>query len=85
MSTVFAKHVTFTKTEYGGILLDKKKGRYWQLNPTAVLVTETLGAGGTLDDAVRHVTEAFDVDAERAQRDVTELLAQLRASGVLRR
>lgn len=85
MSAVFAKHVTVTRTEYGAVVLDKKKSRYWQLNPTAVLVADALEAGGSVDDAARRVVAAFDVDAERAKRDVTELLAQWRAAGVLRR
>lgn len=85
MSAVFAKHVTFTRTEYGAVVLDKKKSRYWQLNPTAVLVADALQAGGSVDDAVRRVVATFDVDAERARQDVTELLARWRSAGVLRR
>ncbi|MBK1783761.1 lasso peptide biosynthesis PqqD family chaperone [Prauserella cavernicola] len=84
MSTAFAKHVTFTRTEYGGVVLDRKKGRYWQLNPTAVLVTDTLGEGGSVADAVRRVSREFAVNEQRVQHDVTELLDRLRASGVLR-
>jgi hypothetical protein len=43
------EHLAVTDTDYGAVLLDTKSGAYWQLNPTAALVTRTLLDGGDLE------------------------------------
>lgn len=84
MSLEFVDHVSLTETEYGVILLDQKQGRYWRLNPTAALVMNTLRDGGDRQAAVTRVVETFDVDPRRAEDDIVDLLAGMRAAGVLR-
>jgi hypothetical protein len=84
VSLEFSDHVTLTETEYGVILLDQKQGRYWRLNPTAALVVNTLRDGGDRQDAARRVAEIFDVDRRRAEDDIADLVAGMRAAGVIR-
>ncbi|MFF1512151.1 lasso peptide biosynthesis PqqD family chaperone [Streptomyces sp. NPDC058326] len=70
------------ETDYGIALLDEDHDRYWTLNPTAAVVLRTLLDGGTPSDAVRTLTEEFDVDADSADQDVRELVGELCASGL---
>ncbi|MGW5643886.1 lasso peptide biosynthesis PqqD family chaperone [Saccharopolyspora sp. NPDC003752] len=78
----FNTEVATAETEYGTVLLDQLSGEYWQLNPTGTLVIRTLLAGGGEDDAIRALTEEFDVDREQAAHDVQTLVTQLRESGL---
>jgi hypothetical protein len=76
--------VTTTETDYGTVLLDQRRGQYWQLNPTGTLIVRTLLAGGSQEDAVRVLVEEFDVDRDQAARDVLALVEELRDSGLVR-
>jgi PqqD family protein of HPr-rel-A system len=76
--------VSTADTEYGVVLLDENSGEYWTLNPTGVLVLRTLLDGGSTDEAVRHLTEQYAVDAEAARQDVDDLLGGLRSAGLVR-
>jgi hypothetical protein len=75
--------VSTADTEYGTVLLDERTGRYWQLNPTGVLVVRTLLAGGTATQAITALTEEFDVDKPQATHDVTALVEQLQSAGLV--
>jgi Coenzyme PQQ synthesis protein D (PqqD) len=77
--------VSSAGTDYGTVLLDEDSGQYWNLNPTAALVLQTLLAGGTPDQAVQKLTEQYAVDADSAGRDVQELLEGLRSAGLVER
>ena len=75
--------VSTADTEYGVVLLDENSGEYWNLNPTGVLVLRTLLDGGTLAEAVHHLTEQYAVDPESARQDVDDLLGGLRSAGLV--
>jgi hypothetical protein len=75
--------VSSADTDYGIVLLDEDSGRYWNLNPTAALVLQTLLDGGTTKQAVRRLTERYAVDAAAAGRDVRELVDRLHSAGLL--
>ncbi|WP_069813828.1 lasso peptide biosynthesis PqqD family chaperone [Streptomyces sp. TP-A0874] len=79
------KDLAVTDTEYGAVLLDAKSGQYWQLNPTAALVVRVLLDGGDEPEAVRRVTEHFEVDVERASVDVHALIESMREAGVVQK
>jgi hypothetical protein len=72
--------VSTADTEYGITLLDEKSGQYWNLNPSAALVLRTLLGGGTAEQAASALTEEYDVDAAIANRDVADLLGDLRST-----
>ncbi|MBT2209918.1 MULTISPECIES: lasso peptide biosynthesis PqqD family chaperone [Actinomadura] len=76
--------VSTTDTAYGTVLLDERSGDYWQLNPTAALALRLLADGRTAEQAAAAMAEEFDVDEPRALRDVTALVGQLRAAGLVR-
>jgi hypothetical protein len=76
-------YLTVTQTEYGAVLLDTKTGHYWQMNPSAATAAQALLDGGDADDAVRRVTDHFDVDTARATDDVRALIEAMRSAGVV--
>ncbi|ONI80974.1 HPr-rel-A system PqqD family protein [Actinosynnema sp. ALI-1.44] len=76
-------NVSIAESEDNVVLLDERAGEYFQLNPSGALALRTLLDGGTPDQAVRALTEQFDVDGERAGKDVMALVADLRAAGLV--
>ncbi|MGH3875140.1 MAG: lasso peptide biosynthesis PqqD family chaperone [Pseudonocardiaceae bacterium] len=81
MSVQLRRDVLFTRTEYGGVLLDEAKGIYWRLNPVGATVVRAM-VEADMDNLVRQLVKTFDVDAAVAVRDVDELLVQLRDAGL---
>ncbi|MFF3286118.1 lasso peptide biosynthesis PqqD family chaperone [Streptomyces sp. NPDC003023] len=79
------KYLTVTDTDYGAVLLDTKSGEYWQLNPPAAVIVRTLLEGGDAEEAIRRVTDRFDVDSERATTDVRTLVDAMRSAGVIKK
>ncbi|ATW49212.1 lasso peptide biosynthesis PqqD family chaperone [Streptomyces peucetius] len=76
-------YLTVTETEYGAVLLDTRTGEYWQMNPSAATAAQVLLDGGDADDAVRRVTDHFEVDTERAANDVRTLIEAMRSAGLV--
>ena len=75
--------VSTADTDYGMALLDEDTGQYWNLNPTAALALRTLLDGGTTAQAVQQLTEEYAVDAATANKDVEDLLGELRSVGLV--
>ncbi|RSS76858.1 lasso peptide biosynthesis PqqD family chaperone [Streptomyces sp. WAC06614] len=83
MKLVHRAYLKLAATEYGAVLLDTRSGGYWQLNPTSATIVGVLLDGGRAEDAVRRLTEEYDVDAERAAADVDTVLAAMAEAGVV--
>ncbi|RSN30870.1 lasso peptide biosynthesis PqqD family chaperone [Amycolatopsis sp. WAC 01416] len=83
MSLAFRPNVSIVDTDYGSVLLDERKGRYFQLNPSGRIVVRTLLEGGGSDEAAGALIEEYDVSRERAEQDVTALVEGLRAAGLV--
>lgn len=75
--------LVITETDYGAVLLDMKDGSYWNLNHTGVIVVNTLREGGSAADSATAICQHYDIDPDEAERDVTDLLDQLRQAGIL--
>lgn len=75
--------VSVADTDYGQVLLDERTGRYWQLNPTGVVVVRTLLDGADENTAVATLTAAYEVDEAQARQDVSALVAGLRTAGLV--
>ncbi|MEO3930136.1 lasso peptide biosynthesis PqqD family chaperone [Micromonosporaceae bacterium B7E4] len=75
--------VSWTPTEYGGVLLDSASGEYWTLNPTAAAVLASLLADGSPEHAAARLEEEFDGDAAAMAADVPGLIADLEAAGLV--
>lgn len=75
--------ILMAETDYGLALLDEKSGEYWTLNPTAAVVMETMLAGKDAQEAVRALTERYDVSDSLARQDVDRILTELRSAGLV--
>ncbi|MFC6879149.1 MULTISPECIES: lasso peptide biosynthesis PqqD family chaperone [Actinomadura] len=75
--------VARTGTEYGTVLLDERRGRYFRLSPTAAAIVRDLEEGRGVPGTVRAVAERYGITEERAGADVQGLLARLRALGLV--
>ncbi|MBB6488869.1 lasso peptide biosynthesis PqqD family chaperone [Rhizobium lusitanum] len=73
-----AKHITFRLTDVGGILLDGKSGKYWELNPSGALSLSLLLDGEPSDKVCRRICSEYDVHAEEAGSDLQKLERHLR-------
>jgi hypothetical protein len=76
--------VSTADTDYGMALLDEDSGQYWNLNPTAALALRTLLEGATAAQAAQELSEQYAVDADTANRDVEDLLGELRSAGLVK-
>lgn len=76
-------NVSFTSTEYGGVLLDQKAGQYWQLNGVGALALRTMLDGGDTTAAATAVCEVYDTAEDNAVTDIGALLVDLRAVGLV--
>lgn len=70
--------VEMSASEDGALLLDTKRGVYWHLNPVGVSIAEALIKERSVDELVRKVAGEFDVGPDTAQRDVCQLLNDLK-------
>ncbi|WP_431981729.1 lasso peptide biosynthesis PqqD family chaperone [Streptomyces qinglanensis] len=83
--TAVRKGVLLADTEYGTALLDQESAEYWTLNPTGALILRTLLDGGTLEDAVRALTDQYDVSPDQARSDAEDIVDELATAGLLTR
>ncbi|MET9297202.1 lasso peptide biosynthesis PqqD family chaperone [Streptomyces sp. NPDC003077] len=75
-------HVTAAETSDGMVLLDRRTGRYWQLNTTAALILRALLDGTSREKAALFLTDRHPSAADRAAADVAALVRALRDAGL---
>lgn len=75
--------VFLAEIEYGTALLDEDNGYYWNLNPSAALILQTLLSGQTPAHAAEELTRQYAVDLQSAHQDVQELVGELRLAGLV--
>ncbi|MEO0964393.1 MAG: PqqD family protein [Planctomycetota bacterium] len=57
------------------VVMHRRSGESFRLNPTAALVWRALDDADSVDDVVEQLAESFDVDRDRATDDVLSLLS----------
>lgn len=77
MRVSIARDITVTPMEAGAVVLDGRRGRYWQLNGTGAVVIRVLLEGKAPADAARRLSENGAVTAEQAMADVLSLIDAL--------
>ena len=80
-----SKHVRLSEADSGAVLLDTKRGRYWQLNITSARIVKLLIDGSTIADIVNTLTEETDAPRARIEADVTNTIQSLRKAGLIGR
>lgn len=83
MAATLRTDVTLTTSEAGGVLLDERTGRYWQLNRTGVLILQSLLDGHTTEQTAADLAGRFPVSAAQARADVAALHASLQRGGLI--
>ena len=69
----------------GGLaLLDLRSGTYYSINKVGAYVWDLLAEPRPLTDVCDTMAEAFEVDRQRCEADVVELITGLEAAGLVR-
>jgi hypothetical protein len=84
-SSVFVAARDVLASEFGSeyVLLNLNNGTYYGLEGVGGVIWKMLQAPVSVADLCRSVTETFAVDSETCLRDVTNLLDELVASGLV--
>jgi hypothetical protein len=77
MKLSIARDITITPMEAGAVILDGRRGRYWQLNGTGAVVLHSLSEGGTLESAAELLAANSSVSLEQAMADARALVDSL--------
>ncbi|MER6568214.1 lasso peptide biosynthesis PqqD family chaperone [Streptomyces sp. NPDC001093] len=83
MKLTLARDVTLTEVDSGAVLLDGRRGRYWQLNRSGAGVLRRLLDGEAPDAAAVSLTATAPVGDDRARQDVQALIDALRAANLV--
>nr|AFI78767.1 hypothetical protein ws198A12_0015 [uncultured bacterium ws198A12] len=65
------------------LILDKRNQKVHQLNTTASVIWANIIAGQETDGIVREIVETFDISPEVASQDVTRIVDEFCALGLL--
>ncbi|CAL9325255.1 lasso peptide biosynthesis PqqD family chaperone [Streptomyces sp. SudanB182_2057] len=76
-------HVTTVATDDGLVLLDERRGRYWQLNTTAAAILEHLARGSDPRTTAEHLVSRYGIAREQAESDIHAFLDRLHSAGLL--
>ncbi|MFE4359781.1 lasso peptide biosynthesis PqqD family chaperone [Kitasatospora xanthocidica] len=83
MKLSLARDVTLTPIETGAVLLDGRRGRYWQLNATGSAILRKLLDGDSPDTLAVLMSEAAPVSRDQAHQDVMDLVDGLSAANLV--
>jgi Coenzyme PQQ synthesis protein D (PqqD) len=78
-----SRDVVVTNIENGAVLLDGRRGRYWQLNESGATALQTLLAGTAPAAVAARLASGTPVPDEEALRDVLALIEALRQARLL--
>ncbi|GAA3502081.1 lasso peptide biosynthesis PqqD family chaperone [Streptomyces albogriseolus] len=77
MKLSLARDVTLTPVDSGAVLLDGRRGRYYQLNASGSAILRKLLDGDTPATAAASLSESAPVSEERVHQDVLALVRAL--------
>ena len=84
-ATVVATEDQVSSTVTGGVvILQMKNGVYYSLDPVGAYIWEQIKKPATVRELCTAVESEYDVDPERCQRDVLELLNNLAKANLIR-
>jgi len=76
-------HVTWSELEDECVLLNLSNGIYYTLNSVGRFVWESLDGSRSLAEVHRELVLQYDVDADRAEKDILELVDEFVREGLL--
>ena len=77
-----AQYVKFREEKFGGVLFETRSEKVFTLNPTATAVVREIQAGAPEAEIASRVLTRFEGNAAAVEREVRDLLAELRAKGL---
>ncbi|MET9431764.1 MULTISPECIES: lasso peptide biosynthesis PqqD family chaperone [unclassified Streptomyces] len=77
MSLRLCGDVTACDTDDGLVLLDGRRGRYWQLNTTGAAILRALLGGARPEQVAEQLARKQPVAPEQAAADIEDLIARL--------
>ena len=78
-----AKYVKFRSEKFGGVLFETRSEKVYTLNPAATAVVREIKAGADKAAIRQRLKDQFDDKGGSIDRDITALIADLRAKGLL--
>jgi Coenzyme PQQ synthesis protein D (PqqD) len=75
--------VVSRRLDGAGVLVHLPTNRIFELNETGIRIWELLSDGRDHAGVVNHLVEEFDVDAERAGRELNDLLHRFQREGLI--
>ncbi|GAA1028856.1 MULTISPECIES: lasso peptide biosynthesis PqqD family chaperone [Amycolatopsis] len=72
-----------TDTPDGSVLLNRRTGRYWQVNRTGTHTLDRLLAGESADRIAADLAARYDIDAARVRADIAKMTDNLVAAGLV--
>jgi PqqD family protein of HPr-rel-A system len=66
-----------------GVAFNPMSGDTFLVNPSALAILKVFQVGGSQEEAVRTLTDVYDVSHEQAQRDVVDFHDRLHSLGLL--
>jgi len=75
--------ITSTEIEGESILLDLEEGVYYGLNSVGGAIWEKIQEPVPIEDIVRAITDAYDVERGQCREDVLALVADLQENGLV--
>jgi hypothetical protein len=80
MKVMLARDVTLTVIDAGAVLLDGRRGRYWQLNESGSAILRRLLDGEVLATVAAGLRDTASVSEQEVTDDVTAFVDALEAS-----
>ncbi len=80
-----SEDILFKELDEEAVILDLSRGIYFGLDPVGRRVWELLVEHNVIGDVIDSLVEEFDVERERAERDVLALVSTLLEKGLVNR
>ncbi|MFJ8648634.1 lasso peptide biosynthesis PqqD family chaperone [Streptomyces sp. NPDC093546] len=77
MTLRLCRDVTTCDTDDGLVLLDGRRGRYWQLNTTGAAILRALLGGARPEQVAEQLARRQPVTPEQAAADIDDLIGRL--------
>lgn len=67
-----------------GLIFDPSTGYIFTSNPTGILIMNALKEGKSIDEIKESILDAYDVNADTAEKDVFDFIGQLSNCGLIK-
>ncbi|ACZ21387.1 hypothetical protein Sked_14510 [Sanguibacter keddieii DSM 10542] len=76
MKYILSDSVAMTRTDYGYVILDTRKSKYFQVNAVAGEMLKLLASGRCVSDVAQSVADTYDIPGTRVLRDLEALISE---------